>query len=486
MATQSTFFESLDISKQPRRKRSKRNPCDIRPSFGFRFTDRWAFDRTSAPALERAPDRRGVEFDGNLWSFAEMFHRPLCGIEVDLIRVALSIYFADRCSLRYPNGRGGRSFWRRRIHLVLPVKDVRRWKAVEGGLSETLEFLTEDDWTFQFEERLSESAAESQGHLEVGGSPNVEWVALFSGGLDSLAGALQWLSQSKGVGVLVSGQTNSRLADGQAGLLRQLRDSFPGRVAPLGVSYGFPDKKRFELGDFEPTQRTRAFIHTALGAVAAHMAGKSELLLFENGFGALNLPCDSSQFGSMNSMGTHPVFLKRMSAFVAALLEEPFAISNPFLFCTKGQMLSAPSALMRQKMLRDSFSCDLFPNYHHKERQCGSCPSCLIRRLSFHSADIKDQSDYTTDVFRLKRPLRDAEWTALTKLSRQADTLSSCLDDEDPWKSLCLKWPCLRRAELEMGSLNFSEGVCSLLLRHVAEWRSFLSPRNPIPTALAA
>lgn len=483
---QSTFFESLDISKPPRHKRSKWNPCDIRPSFEFRFTDRWAFDRTSAPPLERAPDRCGVEFAGDLWSFAEMFHHPLRGVEVDLIRVALSIYFADRCALRHPNGRGGRSFWRRRIHLVLPVKDVKRWNAVEGGLSETLEFLTEDDWTFQFEERLSESAAESQGHLKVDDPPNVEWVALFSGGLDSIAGALQWLSKSKGVGVLVSGKTNSRLADGQAGLLCQLRDSFPGRVAPLGVSYGFPDKKRFELGDFEPTQRTRAFVHTAMGAVAAQMARKSELLLFENGFGALNLPCDSSQFGSMNSMGTHPVFLKRMSDFIGALLEETFVISNPCLFSTKGQMLSAPSALMRQKMLRDSFSCDLFPNYHHKERQCGSCPSCLIRRLSFHSADITDQSDYTTDVFRPKRPLREVEWTALAKLSRQADTFSSCLDDEDPWKSLCLEWPCLRRAELEMGSSDFSEGVRSLLVRHVAEWRSFSSKRTPIPGALAA
>ena len=100
--------------------------------------------------------------------------------------------------------------------------------------------------------------------------------------------------------------------------MRELRKQFPNRVEHVGIGYGFPDKNRHELDGFESTQRTRAFMHTALGSVIALMAGNSQLFLFENGFGALNLACDSAQFGSQNSRGTHPVFLRRMAALVSA------------------------------------------------------------------------------------------------------------------------------------------------------------------------
>jgi hypothetical protein len=184
-----------------------------------------------------------------------------------------------------------------------------------------------------------------------------------------------------GNGLLVSGQTHPRIATGQQAQVAGLRDHFPGRLEHIGISYGIPDKHG--LSGFESSQRTRGFVHIAFGALDALMADNEQLFLFENGFGALNLPCDSAQIGSQSSRGTHPVFLLRMAAFVRAVFERRFLISNPFTFSTKAQMLAAPGMDQFVSLLQKSFSCDRFPNYHHKTPQCGCCASCLVRRLAF-------------------------------------------------------------------------------------------------------
>ncbi len=382
----------------------------------------------------------------------------------------------------------GPAHWRRRIQLEIQVSDVAVWRNSAAALAHALAFLTEDDWTFQFLPGRAEFAAERQGYFPKLSATENAWTSLFSGGLDSLAGALQWLARTEGTCLLVSGQTHSRIAIGQESQVAGLRDHFPRRIEHVGIHYGFPDKQRHELSGFESTQRTRAFIHTALGSVTALMAGNSQLFLFENGFGALNLPCDSSQFGSQNSRGTHPVFLLRMAAYVSAVFSQPFVIANPFTFSTKAQMLSALNGQQLGALLQESFSCDRFPNYNHFESQCGCCPSCLVRRLSFHVAGLADEpKHYTTDVFHPRRQLRERESLSLSKLSVQVESLDSCLRLCDPWPALCAQWPDLLRTELEFGSPGFRETTINLLRRHVAEWRSFSSACSfSQPPALAA
>jgi hypothetical protein len=290
-----------------------------------------------------------------------------------------------------------------------------------------------------------------------------------------------------GTGLLVSGQTHNRIITGQESQISDLRSRFPQRIEHVGVQYGFPDKQLYDLAGLESSQRTRAFIHTALGSIAALMAGQSQLFLFENGFGALNLPCDSAQIGSQNSRGTHPVFLRRMAAFVSTVFSRHFIIANPFTLSTKGQMLSASSVCCFSPLLAKSFSCDRFPNYHHSASQCGCCPSCLIRRLSFYVARSPDNSSaYSTDIFHPRRPLRMMELFSLGKLNGQVGSLASCLSTKQPWTALCAEWPDLLRTEIELDSPAFREGAITLLRRHVEEWRSFSRVIQPGSFALAA
>ena len=484
---ETTFFATLGSCKNVPRKSARTKPGDSRPVYRFRFSDQWTFDRTTTPALRVAPDVCGVAFNADLSTLAKQARRPLGGLEADFIWLAVAIYLADRCAPRYPYGMSGPAHWRRRIHLEIPVSDVDVWAKAEEALAQVLEFLTEDDWTFEFLPGRAEFDAERQRHFTKMRGPEIAWTSLFSGGLDSLAGALQWLARTGGMGLLVSGQTHSRIAAGQESQVAELREQFPRRIEHVGMSYGFPDKQRHELEGFESTQRTRAFMHTALGSVAALMAGNSRLFLFENGFGALNLPCDSAQFGSQNSRGTHPVFLRRMAALVSAVFSKPFVIANPFTLSTKAQMLSATSVRCFAPLLEKSFSCDRFPNYNHSAPQCGCCPSCLIRRLSFHAAGLPDNSKhYSTDIFNPRRPLREAEWLSLSKLTVQADSLASCLRVKQPWPGLCAKWPDLLRTEIELKSPAFRESLLNLLRRHVDEWRSFSSAIHSDSLALAA
>lgn len=479
-----TFFATLgncrNASKAVRAKRGTQ-----RPEFRFRFANDWTFSRESSSSLTIAHDFQGIAFKGDFVALAKQARRPLVPREADFAWLALAIYLADRTAPRNPYGNNGPAFWRRRIHIVIGVNDPSAWQAVTPPLIDALEYLTEDDWTFEFIGGRAAFAVESQEHFREMRGPRIGWTSLYSGGLDSGAGALRWLRSVAGIGLLVSGQTHPRIAAGQQAQVAEMRDHFPQRIEHIGIDYGVPDKRG--LSGFESSQRTRAFIHTALGSLAALMADNEQLFLFENGFGALNLPCDSAQIGSQNSRGTHPVFLQRMAAFVRAVFDRPFVIANPFTFSTKAQMLAAPGMDEFASLFRKSFSCDRFPNYHHKTSQCGCCASCLVRRLAFHGSGIADDlAGYTRDVLRPQRQLHESELLALTKLSIQASTLAEALRSPSPWSALCLRWPDLIRTQMEFGSATFQETVIDLLRRHVAEWQAFATPLRGSALALAA
>ena len=85
--------------------------------------------------------------------------------------------------------------WRRRFHFVIPVRRPELWSSppVLDALSETLGFLADDEYQFEFEEhRGSPPGVQDYLELEDEGTARFEpdEVVLFSGGLDSLAGVV--------------------------------------------------------------------------------------------------------------------------------------------------------------------------------------------------------------------------------------------------------------------------------------------------------
>ena len=107
---------------------------------------------------------------------------------------------------------------------------------------------------------------------------------MFSGGLDSLAGAIESSENGKSL-VLVSHRPVTTLDSRQKKLYDQLRKtiSTPTVRIPVWVN---KDKK---LGR-EHTQRTRSFLFAALGTAVAESVRAEGIRFFENGIVSINLP----------------------------------------------------------------------------------------------------------------------------------------------------------------------------------------------------
>lgn len=482
MNEQLTFDRGLQFERRRKARKDGGRSSFRRPEFSFRFCDDFSFDRRCDATLRTVKDFSGQQFVADFEAFARLASRPLSALEADFVWTAVAIYMADRFAPRRPFGSGGVPFWRRRIDVQIPVREVEHWKSATPLLLALLGFLTEDDWTLDFVPQRAAFSAEVQRRFQEFKRQEVQWTSLFSGGLDSLAGALQWLESTAGAGLLVSGETHGRLRVAQQELVGELMERYPARISHCGIDYRLPEK--VEESGIESSQRVRAFVHVCFGALASRLAGCSELYLFENGVGAMNLACDNSQIGSQNSRGTHPVFLLQMSEFVSAVFAQQFTVSNPFLFKTKGQMLEIPMMAGLEALLQKSFSCDVFPNYHHKASQCGHCPSCLIRRLAFHTAGREDlASQYAIDLFAPHRALRASEIFALEKLGTQAMDMRIALSTKNPWNALVAKWPILVASDRRIGHPVFREGIIGLLRQHVEEWE--VLHENLLPRRLA-
>lgn len=416
-------------------------------------------------------------------------------ILADLVDVALFVYLADRLSLRRKQTNPQHHFqWSRKKQLKIPVRLPEVWSdsTIHGSLRQLLRFFTEDEWQIDFVLRHKEMrASESQTPLFQSTFPDPFRVALYSGGLDSFAGAIQQIAELPDHHlILVSGVTNPRQGNGQKEQIKAIKSLAPERVTHVPVSYGLRSgTKQSE----ESSQRSRGFLFMILGAVTALVAGSKKLHIYENGIGAINLPYDGTQIGTSNTRSVNPISLLRMSRFISDLTNMDFHIYNPFLFHTKAEMCGHRDVKRLEKYINTTFSCDGFPIRKKGQPQCGLCTSCLLRRQSLESAGLSKfdvSSEYLRDwqsfpVDRVKlRPLLAMEW--------QFHVIEACLAAKNPWQTLIKKFPSLMEVVSEIFLATGSEpeqlktGILRLYSQYVSEWKEFSARGLLSSQALAA
>jgi len=244
----------------------------------------------------------------------------------------------------------------------------------------------------------------------------------------------------------------------------------------------------------EKSQRSRGFLFLSLGVATAASSGAKELRVYENGIGAINLPFDATQLGTFNSRAVHPVSLARMERFVSLLIDRPFQVHNPFLFCTKTEMCRQPRFDEAGQSIRKTFSCDGFPLHVKDKPQCGSCTSCLLRRMSLETAGLSrfdPSQDYLRDLTSHSysghakglRGLRVMEW--------QVRKLGLALAANHPWRSLTQEFPELHSIFSELSihapadSVGLQDRLLQLYSRYVSEWNQF-SARERLSVCPAA
>src|SRR5262249_46190508 len=190
------------------------------------------------------------------------------------LEIATYVYCADQATSRGGDAQVGMgAAWRRSFRFVIPVRNPNHWNSrqVLEPLCDMLSFLSEDDYAFEFEKATS--SVPLNAYLELSGDEAAEFkadeVGLFSGGLDSLGGAVEELSTNARRVALVSHRSSSKIFGHQKQLVAELKARFPKRLmhVPVLVTRHEP------LPVQEHTQRSRSFLYTALACVVAQLLG---------------------------------------------------------------------------------------------------------------------------------------------------------------------------------------------------------------------
>ena len=315
-------------------------------------------------------------------------------------------------------------------------------------------------------------------------------VSLFSGGLDSLAGlAHHALDSPGGSRVLVSGRTHSRLACQQDAQVRLIRSAWgrefqvaSGNVWHVAVPFGIRSGKAVRE---EKSQRTRAMLFLAFGAITALQARADTLHLFENGVGALNLPLNATQLGTDNYRGVHPRSLAMAESLFESILGESIHIENPCMFTTKAEMCRSLPATGLADVARETVSCDGYPQRVPNQAQCGVCTSCVLRRQSLFCAGLTDHDPggaYRQDIFKGLSSLSMEEGHGFGVMSEQVGRIAGCLASERPWQKLAAAYPELARTLAELTARpgaaaqeDLAAGFVGLFRTYVREWQEFAS-----------
>jgi 7-cyano-7-deazaguanine synthase in queuosine biosynthesis len=344
----------------------------------------------------------------------------------DFVEVASYVFAADRMVSR---GRltdpevGAR--WRRQMRLVIAVCDLNFWCRVDvlEALRAALGFLTEDDWSFEFVENLH--PVDPQLYLHFGkkaaDSPGNTTVALFSGGLDSLAGAVHELTTTRRHVVLVSHRNIRGIGRRQKELASALAASYPERVTHVWLDNHIRGSKR----RLEETQRTRSFFFAAMACVAAHVEGADRICFYENGVMSVNLPIAGQVVGARASRSTHPYSLFLLNHLIELVATPPLRIENPFEWRTKSEVVAQLAGSAQAGLIVTSVSCTRARVAGRRSKpHCGTCIQCLERRISTlagGAAEYDEGESYIADFLVAKRSDGADRTMALGTVTRALD-----------------------------------------------------------------
>lgn len=315
-------------------------------------------------------------------------------LNIDLVRVAVAVYAADRST---PRKFGGSDWNQREIALTVPVSDAAFWSRRADELTAMLGFLSGDSWNFVF---VEQPAPHEEIQLPV---DTADRVVLFSGGADSAIGAVKSGLELPDGGhhILVSHYSASHIAPIQESLASQLGELLSGRTQTHEVFHLARRAVRIDGTEFdsEPSSRSRSFLFLSLGlAVAA--VHDVELWIPENGFASINPPLGAGRRGSLSTRTTHPAFLRDLNALLhhAGMRGH---ISNPFASKTKGEMTRwaieqlGPDVASTYLSSTNSCSSTGQRSFGVPLRvHCGVCFGCVLRRAAFAAAGLDDTSAY--------------------------------------------------------------------------------------------
>lgn len=349
-----------------------------------------------------------INFDFSpLYSFA----RDKESVAFDFLFFSVLIYNIDRFINRHIFSQEG---WTREIEVVnIPVLHLAEFLNNKRSMDNAISFLTGDLWNINYCQSNGILYQENKNVKNWGDISVFKDVCLFSGGLDSLIGAidkLEGIQQRAEKLLLISHKDLGKEGKDQNSIMSIFRSQnlYVNKFQQIQTSVGIGKKSMGERIAKESTFRSRSLLFIGMGIYAAHkIGGNIPLIIPENGTIALNIPLMPSRRSACSTRTTHPAFIHQLQDILASLgISNPMC--NPYEFKTKGEMVedSINPNILRQ-LIDISCSCakrGRMQHWHQRARHikhCGMCLPCIYRRVSLHmnGLDNNVESHYGTNVF---------------------------------------------------------------------------------------
>jgi len=363
---------------------------------------------------------------------ARVFREDLPPRLIDFLEIASYVFTADCATDRGDKWTDDDSTepWGRDLAFVIPVRDVAFWNKVEvrNLIEDVLKFLSNDKYSFTFVPLPGDRV--TQRYFQFGDQKkwpfhHPERVIMFSGGLDSLAGAVETAVKG-GRLVLVSHRPVSTMDSRQQELFTELQKKFPDRLirVPVWVNKSKAAK--------ESTQRTRSFLFVALGTLVAQSVHADGVRFYENGVVSLNLPIAQEALQARASRTTHPAALYLFSSLCTAVIGREFVVDNPYIFKTKTEVVASLETHQAADLISYSCSCSHSMFKPNSRRHCGLCSQCIDRRFAVTGAGLQDYepaTDYLSDVFVGRRE-KEPDQAIAVDYTRHGIELNKQSEDE--------------------------------------------------------
>jgi 7-cyano-7-deazaguanine synthase in queuosine biosynthesis len=363
--------------------------------------------RKGRVAIELSTHGRNQNVNLQIEDVAKVLLHDLSSRLLDLLEIASYVYAADCSTSRGKGWSAGAAIesWPRDFRFVIPVRDVQFWRDPEVGelLISCLSFISNDDFAFDFV-RLKDKHPVQQylsfAQLNEWPFDRVNRVLLFSGGLDSLAGAIKTLESGENT-VLVSHRSVAAIDKRQRELVAQLKQKYRGKLLHIPVWVNKDSSLSREY-----TQRTRSFLYSALGVVVGESIGSQGIRFFENGVVSMNLPIADEVLRARASRTTHPFALDLLRQFYQKIMGRPIHVDNPFFLMTKTEVVRSIMEQGCGDLIAMTCSCSHTWFQPKNQWHCGGCSQCIDRRIAVIAAGAKNydpENDYVNDVFRDER-----------------------------------------------------------------------------------
>lgn len=414
----------------------------------------------------------GINVDDSDFKYYRCLEFP--SLIADIIDLAVAIHGSDRL-IPHPFDKPPCQ-----INVILPVRnpDLLNSQLLKEKLEDLMCWATGNDWKFTFKTRIKRRSIEEQKKLDFF-SDEVDEVALWSGGLDALAGLYnRIINNPQGSFILCGSGSNDRVFNIQKNIFNTVDLLLPNELKLHRIPIRFCDSKKHEKNKIS---RARGVVFMLIGSACAYLSGKRILNVYENGIGAINLPYRSSALGLDHTRSVHPKTLFLISDLLSTILDEPFKVQNPFLFFTKAKMCQT---LVKDNKINLAFltkSCDR--HLHEKQSQCGYCSSCLLRKQSLAAAGIEDKTHYF--VSHGNKPIKKDIYSYFYNMIDQVNTFNRLLSVsgqfDQQWESLTSEFTQLDYEVLyylENDNLTRTD-IQKLLLKlyqsYVDEWKQVKS-----------